>query len=164
MWGVGNSRQYMHHGKFTTMREAILAHSGEALSSHQNFETLLAYDRDCIIEFLKTHKVLPSSRLCRSPVLHSYRAASIRIRSENYSAHDRAKNSGNQHDIRTGSSQRIPSLRRQAVGLAEGKAPKARDARMTRSGSNHVTYWAASRFGDLRLFTVKSLASIFATS
>jgi len=51
----------MHHGKFTTMRETILANSGEALSSHQNFEALLAYDRDCIIEFLKTHQVLPSA-------------------------------------------------------------------------------------------------------
>jgi len=60
LWGVGNSGPYMHHGKFTTMREAILAHSGEALTSRQNFEALTAYDRDCIIEYLKTLQVLPS--------------------------------------------------------------------------------------------------------
>jgi Di-haem oxidoreductase, putative peroxidase len=59
LWGVGNSGPYMHHGKFTTMREAILAHSGEALASRQAFESLSAYDRDSIIEFLKTLQVLP---------------------------------------------------------------------------------------------------------
>ena len=58
LWGVGNSGPYMHHGKFTTMREAILAHSGEALSSRQGFEVLPAYDRDCVIEYLKTLQVL----------------------------------------------------------------------------------------------------------
>ena len=59
LWGVGNSGPFMHHGKFTTMREAILAHSGEALGSRQNFETLTAYDRDCVVEFLKTLQILP---------------------------------------------------------------------------------------------------------
>jgi hypothetical protein len=60
LWGVGNSGPYMHHGKFTTMREAILAHSGEALSSRQSFEALSAYDRDCLIEYLKSLQVLQS--------------------------------------------------------------------------------------------------------
>src|SRR6202171_3858939 len=60
LWGVGNSGPYMHHGKFTTMREAILAHSGEALSSRQSFESLPAHDRDCVIEFLKTLQVFAS--------------------------------------------------------------------------------------------------------
>jgi len=50
----------MHHGKFTTMREAILAHSGEALESRQSFEALSTFDRGCIIEYLKTFQVLPS--------------------------------------------------------------------------------------------------------
>lgn len=49
----------MHHGKFTTMREAILAHSGEALASRQSFESVSAYHRDCVIEFLKTLQILP---------------------------------------------------------------------------------------------------------
>ena len=30
LWGVGNTAPYFHHGKFTTMRQAILAHAGEA--------------------------------------------------------------------------------------------------------------------------------------
>jgi len=59
LWGVGNSGPYFHHGKFTTMREAILAHSGEALTSRQAFDALSAYDRDCIIEFLKTLQIRP---------------------------------------------------------------------------------------------------------
>jgi CxxC motif-containing protein (DUF1111 family) len=42
------------------MREAILAHSGEALTSRQSFEDLAAHDRDCIIEYLKSFQVLPS--------------------------------------------------------------------------------------------------------
>ena len=62
LWGVGNSGPYMHHGKFTTMREAILAHSGEALESRQKFEALPAYERDCIIEFLKTLQILPAEK------------------------------------------------------------------------------------------------------
>jgi hypothetical protein len=41
------------------MGEAVLAHSGEALASRRAFESLSPYDRDCIIEFLKTLQVLP---------------------------------------------------------------------------------------------------------
>ena len=63
LWGVGNSGPYMHHGKFTTMREAILAHSGEALSSRQRFEALPAHDRDCLIEYLKSLQVVPSNKI-----------------------------------------------------------------------------------------------------
>jgi hypothetical protein len=58
LWGVGNSGPFMHHGKFTTMREAILAHSGEALGSRQSFEVLSSHDRDCVIEYLKTLQIL----------------------------------------------------------------------------------------------------------
>jgi len=63
LWGTANSGPFMHHGKFTTMREAILAHSGEALASRQAFEALSLYDRGCLIEFLKSLQVLsPQSR------------------------------------------------------------------------------------------------------
>ena len=59
LWGLANSGPFMHHGKFTTIREAIGAHAGEALASRQAFDKLSEYDRDSIIEFLKTLKVLP---------------------------------------------------------------------------------------------------------
>jgi len=59
LWGMANSGPFMHHGKFTTIREAIGAHAGEALTSRQAFDSLSAGDRDAIIEYLKTFKVLP---------------------------------------------------------------------------------------------------------
>jgi hypothetical protein len=59
LWGTANSGPFMHHGKFTTMREAVLAHSGEALAARTAFEALSPYQRDCVIEFLKTLQVLP---------------------------------------------------------------------------------------------------------
>jgi hypothetical protein len=59
LWGFANSGPFMHHGKFTTIREAILAHAGEALFSRQAFQTLSDFDRGSVIEFLKTLQVLP---------------------------------------------------------------------------------------------------------
>jgi cytochrome c peroxidase len=59
LWGVAKKPNYFHHGKFTTMREAILAHAGEALDSKNAFVALSDYDRNSIIEFLKTLQVLP---------------------------------------------------------------------------------------------------------
>jgi di-heme oxidoreductase (putative peroxidase) len=59
LWGVGNQPPFFHHGQFTTMRAAILAHGGEAGATRQAFQSLGDYDRDCIIEFLKTLQVLP---------------------------------------------------------------------------------------------------------
>jgi cytochrome c peroxidase len=59
LWGSANEPPYFHHGQFTTLREAVLAHAGEALTQRQAFEGLSARDRDCVIEFLKTLRVLP---------------------------------------------------------------------------------------------------------
>jgi hypothetical protein len=59
LWGAANEPPYFHHGLFTTLREATLAHSGEALASRQAFEALPADDRNAIIEFLKSLQVLP---------------------------------------------------------------------------------------------------------
>lgn len=63
LWGFANSGPFMHHGKFTTIRESILAHSGEALSTRLAFKSLSSYDQGSIIEFLKTLQVLsPTTR------------------------------------------------------------------------------------------------------
>jgi Di-haem oxidoreductase, putative peroxidase len=59
LWGTANEPPFFHHGKFTTLRQAILAHSGEALASRQAFEALSASDRDALVEMLKTLQVLP---------------------------------------------------------------------------------------------------------
>lgn len=58
LWGVANQGPYFHHGQFTTMREAILAHAGEAATQRAAFEALTAHEQDCIIEFLKTLQIL----------------------------------------------------------------------------------------------------------
>jgi cytochrome c peroxidase len=60
LWGTANEPPYFHHGLFSTMREAILAHAGEALAIRKRFEQLPDHDRDCVIEFLKTLRVLPA--------------------------------------------------------------------------------------------------------
>jgi len=59
LWGVANEPPFFHHGLFATMREAILAHAGEAAASTAAFKNLSAYEQDSIIEFLKTLQVLP---------------------------------------------------------------------------------------------------------
>ncbi|HZQ52596.1 MAG TPA: di-heme oxidoredictase family protein [Bryobacteraceae bacterium] len=58
LWNVGSSPNHFHHGKFTTIRESILAHAGEAEDTRSNFVSLSPYDQGSIIEFLKTLKVL----------------------------------------------------------------------------------------------------------
>jgi hypothetical protein len=59
LWGVANEAPFFHHGKFTTLREAVLGHGGEAALVRERFKALSAYDRDAIIEFLKSLQVLP---------------------------------------------------------------------------------------------------------
>jgi CxxC motif-containing protein (DUF1111 family) len=59
LWGAANEPPYFHHGKFTTLREAIQAHSGEAEVAGDAFRSLPPYEQSSIIEFLKTLQVLP---------------------------------------------------------------------------------------------------------
>jgi cytochrome c peroxidase len=59
LWGAANEPPFFHHGKFTTLREAIMAHHGEAQATNDAFNALTKYDQDAIIEFLKSLQVLP---------------------------------------------------------------------------------------------------------
>ena len=59
LWGCGNSMPYFHHGIFTTLRQSVLAHAGEAKASRTKFQHLSEYDQDSLIEFLKSLQVLP---------------------------------------------------------------------------------------------------------
>jgi len=59
LWGVASKPNFFHHGLYTTLREAILAHDGEARAARDAFAALSDYDRNCVIEFLKTLRVLP---------------------------------------------------------------------------------------------------------
>ena len=67
LWGCANEPPYFHHGQYTTLRQAILAHAGEALGSRQAYSLLAASEQDAIVEFLKTLQVLPPGtrhRIC----------------------------------------------------------------------------------------------------
>jgi cytochrome c peroxidase len=59
LWGAANEPPFFHHGLFTTLRQSVLAHAGEAEESRRAFQALPAGDRDALIEFLKTLQVLP---------------------------------------------------------------------------------------------------------
>ena len=60
LWGFYNQGgAFMHHGKFTTAREAVEAHSGEGLPQRKAFDALSADDQNALIEFLKSLQVLP---------------------------------------------------------------------------------------------------------
>jgi Di-haem oxidoreductase, putative peroxidase len=59
LWGVANTPPYFHNGIFTTLRQAVLAHSGEALESRKAFQAAPGYQQDALIEFLKSLQVLP---------------------------------------------------------------------------------------------------------
>lgn len=59
LWGAANEPPYFHHGLFTTMREAIEAHRGDAMDAYNGWAALDDYGRNAIIEFLKTLRLLP---------------------------------------------------------------------------------------------------------
>jgi len=59
LWGTASERPYFHHGQYTTLRESVLAHAGEASTQRAAFEGLDAYGQDSVIEFLKSLQVLP---------------------------------------------------------------------------------------------------------
>jgi cytochrome c peroxidase len=59
LWGTANEPPYYHHGQYTTLRQAVLAHAGEAEASAQAYAALSGADQDAVIEFLKSLQVLP---------------------------------------------------------------------------------------------------------
>jgi len=59
LWGAANEPPFFHHGLFTTLRQSVLAHSGEALSSRNAFQMASEDEQNALIEFLKTLQVLP---------------------------------------------------------------------------------------------------------
>jgi hypothetical protein len=60
LWGFYNQGgAFMHHGKFTTAREAVEAHNGEALGQRMAFDALAVEQQNGLIECLKSLQVLP---------------------------------------------------------------------------------------------------------
>jgi hypothetical protein len=59
LWGFANQLPYFHNGRYTTLRDAILAHGGEAQETTQRFRNLSDGDQGAVVEFLKSLQVLP---------------------------------------------------------------------------------------------------------
>jgi mono/diheme cytochrome c family protein len=59
LWGIASQPAHFHHGLFTTLREAVLAHAGEALGERTAFQRLGSAEQDAVIEFLKSLQMLP---------------------------------------------------------------------------------------------------------
>jgi hypothetical protein len=59
LWGAANEPPFFHHGLFTSLREAVMAHSGEALEQRRAFQRLSEYDQAALLRFLETLQVLP---------------------------------------------------------------------------------------------------------
>lgn len=62
LWGIANQHPFGHHGMYTTIREAVLAHHGEAQDTFLAFQSLSKYDQDSIIEFLKSLRIVPNRK------------------------------------------------------------------------------------------------------
>lgn len=54
LWGVKDSGPYLHDGRASTLKEAILLHDSEALASRERFEKLSSDERNDLIGFLLT--------------------------------------------------------------------------------------------------------------
>jgi hypothetical protein len=59
LWGAGNQPPYFHDGRYTSLREAIVAHAGDALHQRQSFERLAPNDQAAVVDFLTSLQVLP---------------------------------------------------------------------------------------------------------
>jgi hypothetical protein len=59
LWGTANEPPFFHHGKFTTLRQSVEAHWGDATDSRLAYDALPPRDQDRVIEFLKSLQVLP---------------------------------------------------------------------------------------------------------
>lgn len=73
LWGIASEPPFYHHGKYSTLRESILAHCGAALDAREAFESLGDYDQGSIIEFLKTLRALPRGTRSRILDEHGHR-------------------------------------------------------------------------------------------
>ena len=60
LWGMSNEPPFMHHGRATTIDEAIRMHGGEGDAARIAYEALAGADQQKIVEFLKTLQVLPA--------------------------------------------------------------------------------------------------------
>jgi len=53
LWGVGSTAPYMHDGTSATLRDAVLAHGGEATRAREQFEKVDDFEQGALVGFLK---------------------------------------------------------------------------------------------------------------
>jgi len=54
LWGVGATAPYLHDGRAPSLRDAILAHGGEATPAQANFARLTPDEQEKVVDFLRT--------------------------------------------------------------------------------------------------------------
>ena len=59
LWDAANQPPFFHHGRYTTLRQAVMGHYGEATDSRLRFLASGPSDQDALIEYLKSMQVLP---------------------------------------------------------------------------------------------------------
>ncbi|QDU84459.1 Cytochrome c [Planctomycetes bacterium Pla163] len=59
LWGMASEPPFMHHGRCTTIEEAILEHGGDSEYTRTAFLGLSASERRDVIAFLKTLQIMP---------------------------------------------------------------------------------------------------------
>ena len=59
LWGVGSTSPYGHDGRSINLKEVILRHGGEALSSAQAFVTLSSRNQERVLAFLHSLVLFP---------------------------------------------------------------------------------------------------------
>lgn len=67
LWGVADSAPYMHDGSARTLRDAILAHRGDAKAVTKKFQSLGADDQAALVSFLGSLKAPPDAHPLRNP-------------------------------------------------------------------------------------------------
>jgi CxxC motif-containing protein (DUF1111 family) len=54
LWGIGSRRRFLHDGRAKTVRDAILAHGGEAAVAADRFRQLSTGSQGALLDFLST--------------------------------------------------------------------------------------------------------------
>jgi CxxC motif-containing protein (DUF1111 family) len=54
LWGLSQRRRFLHDGRATTLRDAIVAHGGEAEGALRRYRALATRRRRALLEFLRT--------------------------------------------------------------------------------------------------------------
>ena len=60
LWNIGHTDEvsggeaYLHDGRARSIEEAILWHGGEAEASKEAFRTMSAYNRNALVQFIKS--------------------------------------------------------------------------------------------------------------